>query len=114
MKWMDEEGDPCIVQSQVELDEAIRLYEVGSLEKRRQNYKKNVDAGAFSNCPFPKLLDTLTSWVHTSDYRYSLVPYRLSFRIFYHIHVWSHNFHTFKPLGSILINSTHVNSLVGK
>ena len=40
VKWMDEEGDPCIVQSQVELDEAIRLYEVGSLEKRRQNYKK--------------------------------------------------------------------------
>ena len=25
---MDEEGDPCIVQSQEELDEAIRLYEV--------------------------------------------------------------------------------------
>ena len=25
---MDEEGDPCIIQSQVELDEAIRLYEV--------------------------------------------------------------------------------------
>ena len=29
IKWVDEEGDPCIVQSQVELDEAIRLYEVG-------------------------------------------------------------------------------------
>ena len=28
VKWMDEEGDPCIVQSQEELDEAIRLYEV--------------------------------------------------------------------------------------
>jgi len=28
IKWMDEEGDPCIVQSQTELDEAIRLYEV--------------------------------------------------------------------------------------
>ena len=28
MKWVDEEGDPCIIQSQVELDEAIRLYEV--------------------------------------------------------------------------------------
>ncbi len=28
MKWVDEEGDPCIVQSQAELDEAIRLYEV--------------------------------------------------------------------------------------
>jgi hypothetical protein len=28
VKWVDEEGDPCIVQSQAELDEAIRLYEV--------------------------------------------------------------------------------------
>lgn len=28
IKWVDEEGDPCIVQSQTELDEAIRLYEV--------------------------------------------------------------------------------------
>ena len=28
VKWVDEEGDPCIIQSQVELDEAIRLYEV--------------------------------------------------------------------------------------
>jgi len=28
VKWVDEEGDPCIVQSQTELDEAIRLYEV--------------------------------------------------------------------------------------
>ena len=24
VKWVDEEGDPCIVQSQTELDEAIR------------------------------------------------------------------------------------------
>jgi len=28
MKWIDEEGDPCTISSQVELDEAIRLYEV--------------------------------------------------------------------------------------
>jgi len=28
IKWVDEEGDPCLVQSQTELDEAIRLYEV--------------------------------------------------------------------------------------
>jgi len=28
IKWVDDEGDPCIVQSQTELDEAIRLYEV--------------------------------------------------------------------------------------
>ncbi|KAK5641919.1 hypothetical protein RI129_010466 [Pyrocoelia pectoralis] len=28
MKWVDEEGDPCTISSQLELDEAIRLYEV--------------------------------------------------------------------------------------
>ena len=28
MKWIDEEGDPCTVSSQCELEEAIRLYEV--------------------------------------------------------------------------------------
>lgn len=28
VKWVDEEGDPCTINSQVELDEAIRLYEV--------------------------------------------------------------------------------------
>lgn len=28
MKWIDEENDPCTISSQVELDEAIRLYEV--------------------------------------------------------------------------------------
>ncbi|KAK7496787.1 hypothetical protein BaRGS_00011996 [Batillaria attramentaria] len=28
VKWLDEEGDPCTISSQVELDEAIRLYEV--------------------------------------------------------------------------------------
>ncbi|KAK9702152.1 PB1 domain [Popillia japonica] len=28
MKWVDEEGDPCIISTQMELDEAIRLYEI--------------------------------------------------------------------------------------
>ncbi|XP_075058209.1 protein kinase C iota type [Mixophyes fleayi] len=28
MKWIDEEGDPCTVSSQLELDEAFRLYEL--------------------------------------------------------------------------------------
>lgn len=28
MKWVDEEGDPCIISTQVELDEALRLYEL--------------------------------------------------------------------------------------
>lgn len=28
MKWVDEEGDPCIISTQMELDEALRLYEL--------------------------------------------------------------------------------------
>lgn len=28
MKWIDDEGDPCTLSNQMELDEAIRLYEV--------------------------------------------------------------------------------------
>ncbi|XP_067946415.1 protein kinase C iota type-like [Watersipora subatra] len=28
MKWVDEEGDPCTISSQVELEESIRLYEI--------------------------------------------------------------------------------------
>uniref|UniRef100_A0A1B6DB11 Protein kinase C n=1 Tax=Clastoptera arizonana TaxID=38151 RepID=A0A1B6DB11_9HEMI len=28
MKWVDEEGDPCTISTQMELDEAIRLYEI--------------------------------------------------------------------------------------
>lgn len=27
MKWVDEEGDPCTISTQLELDEAVRLYE---------------------------------------------------------------------------------------
>ena len=28
MKWVDEEGDPCTISSQLELDEALRLYDL--------------------------------------------------------------------------------------
>ncbi|XP_077863773.1 protein kinase C iota type-like [Saccoglossus kowalevskii] len=28
MKWVDEEGDPCTISSQEELNEAIRLYDI--------------------------------------------------------------------------------------
>uniref|UniRef100_A0A2A4JC96 PB1 domain-containing protein n=2 Tax=Heliothis virescens TaxID=7102 RepID=A0A2A4JC96_HELVI len=28
MKWVDEEGDPCTISTQLELDEALRLYEI--------------------------------------------------------------------------------------
>ena len=36
VKWVDEEGDPCIIQSQVELDEAIRLYEVRAARGKQE------------------------------------------------------------------------------
>lgn len=28
MKWVDDEGDPCRIATQAELDEALRLYEL--------------------------------------------------------------------------------------
>ena len=28
VKWVDEEGDPCTISSQCEVEEAIRLYEI--------------------------------------------------------------------------------------
>lgn len=28
MKWVDEEGDPCVLSTQLELDTALRLYEI--------------------------------------------------------------------------------------
>ena len=28
MKWVDDEGDPCRIATQQELDEALRLYEI--------------------------------------------------------------------------------------
>merc|ERR1719471_749291 len=41
VKWVDEEGDPCIIQSQTELDEAVRLYEVNGhiFQAKRFNRK---------------------------------------------------------------------------
>lgn len=43
MKWIDEEGDPCILSSQQELDEALRLYEV--------NRESEITIHVFSNLP---------------------------------------------------------------
>lgn len=28
IKWVDEEGDPCLLSTQLELDEAVRLYNI--------------------------------------------------------------------------------------
>ena len=41
MKWVDEEGDPCTVNSQIELDEAIRLYEVNKEAELTVHGKEN-------------------------------------------------------------------------
>jgi len=43
IKWLDEEGDPCTVSSQMELDEAFRLYEL--------NKDSEVVIHAFPNVP---------------------------------------------------------------
>ena len=43
MKWIDEEGDPCILSSQEELDEALRLYEV--------NRESEITIHVFSHLP---------------------------------------------------------------
>ncbi|XP_053378574.1 atypical protein kinase C-like [Mercenaria mercenaria] len=43
VKWVDEDGDPCTVSSQIELDEAIRLYEL--------NKDSEINIHVFPNVP---------------------------------------------------------------
>ncbi|KAK3105007.1 hypothetical protein FSP39_015074 [Pinctada imbricata] len=43
MKWLDEEGDPCTISTQIELDEAIRLYEI--------NKDSEITVHVFPNVP---------------------------------------------------------------
>lgn len=45
MKWVDDEGDPCTMSSQIELDEAIRLYEI--------NHESELIMHVFPNVPPP-------------------------------------------------------------
>ncbi|KAH9420487.1 hypothetical protein DERP_000913 [Dermatophagoides pteronyssinus] len=47
MKWVDEEGDPCVISSQAELEEAIRQYEL--------NKDSEIKIHVFPNVPFPGL-----------------------------------------------------------
>ncbi|KAH3690250.1 protein kinase C iota type-like [Dreissena polymorpha] len=43
VKWVDEDGDPCTISSQIELDEAIRLYEI--------NKDSEINMHVFPNIP---------------------------------------------------------------
>uniref|UniRef100_A0A8D8ZUK0 Protein kinase C iota type n=1 Tax=Cacopsylla melanoneura TaxID=428564 RepID=A0A8D8ZUK0_9HEMI len=43
VKWVDEEGDPCMISTQMELEEAIRLYEV--------NHEPELVIHVFPNVP---------------------------------------------------------------
>ncbi|KAL4221832.1 hypothetical protein ACF0H5_020086 [Mactra antiquata] len=43
VKWVDEDGDPCTISSQIELDEAIRLYEL--------NRDSEINVHVFPNVP---------------------------------------------------------------
>ncbi|XP_071502738.1 protein kinase C iota type-like isoform X3 [Diadema antillarum] len=43
VKWLDEEGDPCTISSQEELEEAIRLYEI--------NKDSNINIHVFPSVP---------------------------------------------------------------
>lgn len=42
MKWVDEEGDPCTISSQIELEEAIRLYEFNRDSELTVHGKKHI------------------------------------------------------------------------
>lgn len=47
VKWVDEEGDPCTISSQVEVDEALRLYDL--------NKDSELTIHVFPNVPTPGL-----------------------------------------------------------
>lgn len=50
MKWVDEEGDPCTISTQVELDEAIRLYE----------FNRDIELTVHGKCNQKKFLFSVT------------------------------------------------------
>lgn len=50
MKWVDEEGDPCTVSSQMELDEALRLYELNKDSELTVHVFPNVPAAPGLPC----------------------------------------------------------------
>lgn len=50
MKWVDEEGDPCTIGSQPELDEVLRLYELNKDSKITIHVFPNVPAAPGTPC----------------------------------------------------------------
>ncbi|KAH9495106.1 hypothetical protein Btru_018170 [Bulinus truncatus] len=50
VKWLDEEGDPCTISSQIELNEAIRLYEVNKDSELNIHVFPNVPARPGLSC----------------------------------------------------------------
>ncbi|XP_020490875.1 protein kinase C iota type [Labrus bergylta] len=51
MKWIDEEGDPCTVSSQLELEEALRLYELNKDSELIIHVFPNIPEKAGMPCP---------------------------------------------------------------
>ncbi|XP_023936281.1 atypical protein kinase C isoform X2 [Bicyclus anynana] len=50
MKWVDEEGDPCTISTQLELDEALRLYELNRDSELTIHVFPNVPAAPGMPC----------------------------------------------------------------
>lgn len=50
MKWVDEENDPCTISTQMELDEAIRLYEINRDSELVIHVFPNVPAAPGMSC----------------------------------------------------------------
>ncbi|XP_041982040.1 atypical protein kinase C isoform X4 [Aricia agestis] len=50
MKWVDEEGDPCTISTQMELDEALRLYELNRDSELTVHVFPNVPAAPGMPC----------------------------------------------------------------
>lgn len=51
MKWVDEEGDPCTLSTQLELDEALRLYEANRDSELTIHVFPNVPSAPGMPCP---------------------------------------------------------------
>ena len=50
MKWVDEEGDPCTISSELEVQEAIRLYETNKEAELTVHGKKTYSSINFLKC----------------------------------------------------------------
>ncbi|GBP10534.1 hypothetical protein EVAR_76379_1 [Eumeta japonica] len=48
MKWVDEEGDPCTISTQLELDEALRLYELNRDSELTVHGRRRIRPAAIS------------------------------------------------------------------